>query len=495
MRCLIRPQRPAVAARCRLVATPHRPTPHVPDSSPARSAAAALRRRSSASTFPPHARPLVTPRASATARGRRARRARRAGRPAARRGRRGARRRERAHASAGSRWSRQHALARAGYFAGDDALRVADLNAALADPRVDAVWCLRGGYGAMRILDRVDFGRARRAAAGAHRLLRRHRAALRGRRPRRHARPGARHASRADRARRVHAVHAPLVRARAGHRRRSVRRTRPARARCAPGRARGRLAGGNLALLAALVGTPYAPRFDGAILVLEDVNEAIYRVDRMLRQLLLAGSLDGCRAIVFGQCTDCPEASDDGCRSLDDVVGEMADILRVPALAGVPVGHIDRPVDAAAGRRGRGGRRGADVARGLVDLSLPLIHSHAHKSAADLIAEAKQRITELTPQDVRDMQARGDDVRAPRRARAQRVEPRPHAQRDPHPARDHGVGHRDARAARAGGGHLLRERQPLGARRRHAQQMGYADPASMSGGFRGWADSGGEIED
>jgi muramoyltetrapeptide carboxypeptidase len=75
------------------------------------------------------------------------------------------------------------------------------------------------------------------------------------------------------------------------------------------GRATGRLAGGNLALLAALAGTPWAPRFDGAIVVLEDVNEATYRIDRMLRQLLLAGAFDGCRGIAFGQCTACPRSA------------------------------------------------------------------------------------------------------------------------------------------------------------------------------------------
>jgi muramoyltetrapeptide carboxypeptidase len=107
------------------------------------------------------------------------------------------------------------------------------------------------------------------------------------------------------------------------------------------GAAEGRLAGGNLALLAALAGTPYLPDLDGTILVLEDVNEAVYRVDRMLRQLRLAGALDGCRAIVFGQCTDCPAESDDGARTLDEVLGELADELRVPCVAGAPVGHVE----------------------------------------------------------------------------------------------------------------------------------------------------------
>ena len=101
------------------------------------------------------------------------------------------------------------------------------------------------------------------------------------------------------------------------------------------------LAGGNLALLSALAGTPFAPRLTNAILVLEDVDEAVYRVDRMLRQLLLAGLLDGVRGIVFGACTNCPEASDDGARRLDDVIVEIAEAVGVPALAGVPVGHID----------------------------------------------------------------------------------------------------------------------------------------------------------
>jgi muramoyltetrapeptide carboxypeptidase len=106
------------------------------------------------------------------------------------------------------------------------------------------------------------------------------------------------------------------------------------------GAARGRLAGGNLAVLTALCGTPYFPSLDGAILVLEDINEAIYRIDRMLRQLLLAGVLQGCEAIAFGQCTSCPEESDDGARPLDDVLAEIAGILGIPCIAGVPVGHV-----------------------------------------------------------------------------------------------------------------------------------------------------------
>src|SRR3546814_6627981 len=68
------------------------------------------------------------------------------------------------------------------------------------------------------------------------------------------------------------------------------------------GKAVGRLLGGNLTVLAALVGTPYLPDFDGAILFLEDVDEAEYRIDRMLTQLALSGVLRRVAGVVFGQC-------------------------------------------------------------------------------------------------------------------------------------------------------------------------------------------------
>jgi muramoyltetrapeptide carboxypeptidase len=231
-----------------------------------------------------------------------------------------------------------HVLARADYFAGADAERLADLNAALADPRIDGVWCLRGGYGAMRILDGVDYAalaRRPRALIGFSDVT-------------------ALHLACAARVPGLVTFHGPTARgALPEFSRRSLGRAvggergdpcgpAPGARALRPGRAAGRLAGGNLALLAALAGTPYAPRFDGAVVVLEDVNEPVYRVDRMLRQLLLAGALAGCRALIFGQCTRCPEpCDDDGRQTLDAVVAEAAAALGVPAAAGVPVGHVD----------------------------------------------------------------------------------------------------------------------------------------------------------
>jgi muramoyltetrapeptide carboxypeptidase len=227
-----------------------------------------------------------------------------------------------------------HALGRTGYFAGDDEARAADLNDALRDRRIDAVWCLRGGYGAIRMLDRIDWN------------------ALRG-----HVKPilgysdvTALHGAIARQAG-IISYHAPTARtplssfSRASLERAVIRgedscgvaeRARVLRS----GRATGRLEGGNLAVFTALVGTPYLPPLDGAILLFEDVNEPVYRIDRMLAQLRLSGALHGVRAVIFGECTNCPEESDDGARALDDVLLELADWLRVPCLAGVPIGHV-----------------------------------------------------------------------------------------------------------------------------------------------------------
>ena len=97
-----------------------------------------------------------------------------------------------------------------------------------------------------------------------------------------------------------------------------------------PGRAKGRIVGGNLALITALLGTPFAPNFEGAILIIEDIGEAIYRIDRMLRHLILAGALQQCSALVAGDFrAPRAEVSDDN-RSLDEVLAEAATRAGIP---------------------------------------------------------------------------------------------------------------------------------------------------------------------
>jgi muramoyltetrapeptide carboxypeptidase len=229
-----------------------------------------------------------------------------------------------------------HALARDGYLAGTDGDRLADLNAALTDDAIDAVWCARGGYGAMRILDQIDYAALRRRPKpiiGYSDITALHAAA----------------GTRCE----IVTFHGPTARASlTSFSRSSLERALAGGDPCGTatnaitlhgGRARGRLVGGNLALLCALAGTPYAPDYRDAILIVEDVNEPVYRIDRMLTQLRLAGRLSTCRAIAFGQFTDVPTDSPEesqGARTLDDVLGEIAATLGVPCISGAPIGHV-----------------------------------------------------------------------------------------------------------------------------------------------------------
>lgn len=226
-------------------------------------------------------------------------------------------------------------LARTGYLAGDDAHRAAHLNALLARADIDGIWCLRGGYGATRILDALDFD-----------ALCRHPKALIG-----FSDVTALHAAVSVRCgfATFHGPNAHLTLtdfSRQSFVRAVIEQRDPcgeaAEARVLrPGRARGRLVGGNLAVLTALCGTRYMPDLSGGILVLEDVGEETYRIDRMLRQLLHVGALDSITGIAYGHFTEGSAADDPYSRPLDDVLVEAADVARVPALAGIPMGHID----------------------------------------------------------------------------------------------------------------------------------------------------------
>jgi muramoyltetrapeptide carboxypeptidase len=229
----------------------------------------------------------------------------------------------------------KHTLDRAGlggltYLAGSDAERAADLQVAWCDPAVAAVFCARGGYGAARMLDHLDWAAMARA------------------------RPKVLHGS-SD----VTALHVafgrrlgvptsfgPMVAATiADDEPEAVAHLRatlfdgvaPVPGTHAPrgGRARGTLTGGNLTLLTSLLGTPHAPEpAAGRIAFLEDVDEAPYRVDRMLTQLLQAGWFEGVAGIALGTWT--------GCGDLDAVFADRLMPIGVPVLAGLPVGHGPR---------------------------------------------------------------------------------------------------------------------------------------------------------
>jgi muramoyltetrapeptide carboxypeptidase len=226
-------------------------------------------------------------------------------------------------------------LEQVGYLAGRDAQRLHDVNAALRDDSIDGIWCVRGGYGATRLLNGLDVD-----------AMRRHPKALIG-----YSDITALHAAFVDAAD-VVTFHGPTARApltafsRASLEHAVVAHRDPCGAAehsrtLRPGCAGGRLVGGNLALLASLCGTRFAPDYTDAILVVEDVGETTYRIDRMLHQLALSGALARLSGIVFGHFTDGTPAGDITSRDLDDVLCEAADVAGVPAVVGVPLGHIE----------------------------------------------------------------------------------------------------------------------------------------------------------
>jgi muramoyltetrapeptide carboxypeptidase len=105
-----------------------------------------------------------------------------------------------------------------------------------------------------------------------------------------------------------------------------------------PGKATGKLLGGNLSVLTAMMGSDYLPKWQNSILFLEDVGEDVYRIDRMLTQLKLAGILKKVSGVVFGQCTSCDQSSDG--LSLQQVFEDHIKPLKIPSFSGAMFGHV-----------------------------------------------------------------------------------------------------------------------------------------------------------
>ena len=239
--------------------------------------------------------------------------------------------------------------ARYGQFAGTDAQRAADVNAMFADPAVHGILAMTGGSGGNRILPLIDYAAIRKTPKflGGYSDL----TAL------------------------INAVqvqtglvtfHCPMGASEwnefsIGWLRGAVMEAQalllsnpPDRddgivaktgriSTLRPGRARGSLVGGNLAVLSSMAGSVYWPRFDGAILFLEEVNEYIYRVDRMLSTLKLSGALDRVAGVVLGGFTNCgPGDGNYGTLTLDEVFDDYFKPLNVPVYSGALFGHIKR---------------------------------------------------------------------------------------------------------------------------------------------------------
>lgn len=236
-------------------------------------------------------------------------------------------------------------LKRYGYLAGQDRERGSDINAMFADKDVKAIFAVRGGWGAARALPFVDWDVVRtnpKFLIGYSDITALHMAIA--------AKGGAvtLHGPNASSAWGKASVESfkgiafdaatPLFEnPKATEDRLVQRRWRTIKIR--GGKAQGQLLGGNLTVLTALAGTPYLPDFTGAILFLEDIDEAEYRIDRMLTQLGQAGVLKGLAGVVFGQCTNCRN-SEGSSFTLNSILRQHFEPLGIPAFEGAWFGHI-----------------------------------------------------------------------------------------------------------------------------------------------------------
>jgi muramoyltetrapeptide carboxypeptidase len=225
--------------------------------------------------------------------------------------------------------------ARQAYLAGSDADRLADLQAAFDDPAIDGVWALRGGYGTLRILDRLDLNRQRHAPipfigfSDNTTLHMRHVSmgiiSFHGPHPGTPLPPQS-----LEFFRRVlfsPEAPGPLP----------VRDDDPPPRTLVGGRAEAPLVGGNLAMLAALCGSRDAISARQSILFIEDVGEPAYRVDRMLTQLARSGALEGVVGLAIGRFTEAPERGD---QEVDALLRDFSERIGVPAVADLPFGHV-----------------------------------------------------------------------------------------------------------------------------------------------------------
>jgi len=233
---------------------------------------------------------------------------------------------------------RSDAFSRTGYLAGDDERRAGELASAMLDPDVRAIFVARGGYGATRIVARLpwdDFAKAPKWIVGFSDVTALHCAAIARGIACVHACnvgglgarfPGA-VAARAS-------LMASIERPSAGHAWRALRAVNRI------GDARGVLFGGNLALLCAMAAAKQLVVPDGAIVLLEDVTERPYRIDRMFTSLFEGDYFARARAIVFGDFSQC-DPGPDGV-TVDEVIEGWAEALPIPVFAGAPFGHGDR---------------------------------------------------------------------------------------------------------------------------------------------------------
>ncbi|MDH7515233.1 MAG: LD-carboxypeptidase [Bacteroidota bacterium] len=228
-----------------------------------------------------------------------------------------------------------------GYLAGDDELRASEIEAMFADPSIDAVFCVRGGYGSARLLPLIDYRLIRRRPkifVGYSDITALSLAFWSQTRMPTFAGPmpvsdmGKPLDAESERS-----LWDTLCRARQEYT--VFRAARSLYETIVPGVCEGRLLGGNLTIVTSLLGTPFEPDWRGCILALEDDGEHVYRIDRMLCHLRNAGVIRGARGVLLGAFTSIPP--DEPNREFRDVLFEYFAPAGVPVLSAPLFGHIN----------------------------------------------------------------------------------------------------------------------------------------------------------
>lgn len=241
----------------------------------------------------------------------------------------------------------EHVRDRNGYLAGKDEDRASDLHSMFSNDQIEAVLCIRGGWGCNRILPLLDYDLIRenpKPLIGFSDITSLHNALL--------TKSG------------LVSFHGPVGKSDwNGFTRESFEKAlidKETQTYSLPeeetdafvirgGKAEGRLLGGNLSVLTAMIGSEYLPDFKDSILFLEDVGEDVYRMDRMLTHLKLSGILDDISGFIFGKCTSCDAGSNS--LTLKQVFDDHIKPLNIPAYYGAMISHESQNVTIPVGIR------------------------------------------------------------------------------------------------------------------------------------------------
>lgn len=247
-----------------------------------------------------------------------------------------------------------HLYDKHGYLAGMDRGRAEDLTTMFANPEVNAIICSRGGYGSVRMLEYVDWDVVRSNpkvfvgfsdVTSVHLAMERHAGLATFYGPMVVTHGAGLSQIAADTFWRLLTDPDPIG---------PLDTAGASLQTLVSGKAEGPLAGGCLALLAAAVGTPEAPDFEGRIVVLEDVGDPAYRVDRLIMQLRRSGILERAAGFVIGTVTGWEKEEDQAgppAITLDDVWRDLIAPLGKPTITGFPFGHVPNPLTIPLGCR------------------------------------------------------------------------------------------------------------------------------------------------